>query len=109
MSKFESNDTPKYIKKKNSSTSKADAKSKHKHEYVDCLLVERENNYPYPASYCKICGKVGYSSCFEITENTDSGYRRLLSNEEIFEKYKELEQIKVDRHWQKYVPVCEVN
>ena len=108
MNNFEENDIPKYVKKKHSSTSKSNTKSKHKHEYVDCLLVERDNNKPYPASYCKICGKVNSALCLDITEDTDFGHKRLLSNEEIFEKYKYLEHIKVDSIWQKYVPIGKV-
>ena len=105
MNNFEENDVPKYIKKKNSSTSKSSTKSKHRHKYVDCLLIERENNRPYPASYCKICGKVNSSLSLEIVEDSEFGYRRLLSNEEIFEKYKDIEHIKVDSCLQKYISV----
>ena len=108
MNNYEQGDIPKYIKKKESSTSKSNIKSKHKHEYVDCLLVASGGAHPYPASYCKICGKINHSSPLEVCEKTESGYRRLLSSEEILEKYKDLERIEIDSYWQKYVPVCEV-
>lgn len=95
-------ETPKYRKKKLSSTSKSFEKSKHKHEYIMCLLLEQAR--PYPASYCKICGKIG-NVAFGSTERLEDGRYRLLSDEEVFEKYKHLEQIQVETIWQKYVPV----
>lgn len=51
------NEVPKHIKKKKSSISKSREKSKHRHEYVDCLLIV-DNKKPYKATYCKFCGKV---------------------------------------------------
>lgn len=106
MNNFEENDIPKYVKKKHSSTSKSNTKSKHKHEYVDCLLVERGSNKPYISSYCHICGKVyNVSMCVEENEN---GMRTLLSDAEVFEKYKNLEHVKVDNIWNKYIPISKV-
>ena len=66
------NDIPKYKKKKNSTISKSLDKSKHKHEYVDCLLIVGNRKYPYKAAYCKVCGKIGDMHLFE-TEKTDNG------------------------------------
>jgi hypothetical protein len=97
-------DIPKHRKKKGSSTSKSKEKSKHKHEYVECLLIERENNKPHRATYCKICGKIGDIKVFE-TEKTEKGYYRTLSSDEVFEKYKDLEKIYIEDLWQKYVPI----
>ena len=101
------NEIPKYIKKKESSVSKSKVKSKHKHEYVDCLLV-KDNDRPYKATYCKICGKIGNINFFE-TERTENGYFRILDNDEVFEKYKDLERFYIDDVWQKYVVLNKEN
>lgn len=95
------NEIPKYIKKKESSVSKSKVKSKHKHEYTYCLLV-KDNDRPYKAKYCKICGKIGDINFFE-TERTEDGYYRVLDTDEVFEKYKDLDKIYVEDVWQKYV------
>lgn len=96
-----SNDVPKYIKKKESSVSKSKVKSKHNHEYVNCLLV-KDNDRPYKATYCKICGKIGNINFFE-TERTENGYFRILDTDEVFEKYKDLERFYIDDIWNDYV------
>lgn len=95
------NEIPKYIKKKESSVSKSKVKSKHKHEYVDCLLI-KDNDRPYKATYCRICGKIGDYNFYEV-ERTEDGYYRVLDTDEVFEKYKDLEKIYVEDIWQKYV------
>ena len=96
------NEIPKYHKKKQSSTSKSSTKSKHKHEYKPCLLIH--NNHPHWATVCKICGKIGNLHFFE-TEHTEDGYYRSLDNDEVYEKYKDLEKYYIEDIWQKYVPV----
>lgn len=101
------NEVPKYIKKKESSISKSKKKSKHKHEYVNCLLV-KDNDRPYKATYCKICGKIGNINFFE-TERTENGYFRILDTDEVFEKYKDLEKIYIDDVWQQYVVLNKKN
>lgn len=99
------NDVPKHKKKKESSTSKSKVKSKHKHEYIECLLITKERKYPYLATYCKTCGKIGDLHFFEC-ERTDKGMYRQLNAHEVYEKYKGLEKIYVDDNiWQKYVPI----
>ena len=100
---YDIQDIPKYIKNKQSCKSKAKKKSNHKHEYRDCLLIERKNDYPHKASCCKICGKIGRLS-FHETEEKD-GFFVVMDKEEVFEKYKNLEQIYIDDIWQKYVPI----
>ena len=82
------NDIPKHRKKKQSSTSKSSVKSKHKHEYKEVVLIH--NDKPHWATICKICGKIGDLHFFET---------------EVFEKYKDLENIVIDDIWQKYVPI----
>lgn len=86
------NEIPKHRKKKEPSISKSNIKSKHKHKYIDCLLME--NGKPHKATYCKICGKV--DNVFFLWN---------MSNNEIFEKYKDLVQIEVDSIWEKFVPI----
>lgn len=98
------NEVPLYRKKKESNTSKAKVKSKHPHEYVDCLFVKGVN--PHKGTYCQICGKIGDMKFFE-TEKTDKGFYRQLNKDEVFEKYKDLERIKIDDVFQKFVPVTE--
>ena len=100
-----SNEIPKYRKKKQSSKSKSFEKSKHKHEYVDCLLVYKVK--PYKANYCKICGKIGDLRFAETEKVERNGelYHRVLGKEEVFSKYKDLECIEVDDIWDKYIPI----
>ena len=84
------NEIPKHRKKKQSSTSKSGKKSKHKHEYKEVVLIH--NDKPHWATVCKICGKIGDLHFFET---------------EVFEKYKDLENIVIDDIWQKYVPISQ--
>ena len=86
---------------KQSSTSKSSTKSKHKHEYKEVLLIH--NDRPHWATVCKICGKIGDLHFFE-TEKCEFCYRRL-DDDEVYEKYKDLENIVIDDIWQKYVPI----
>lgn len=98
------NEIPKYHKKKQPSTSKSSTKSKHKHEYEPCLLIH--NGHPHWATVCKICGKI-YDLHFFETEHTEDGFHRSLDDDEVFEKYKDLEKHYIDDIWQKYVPVSQ--
>ena len=98
------NEIPKYRKKKQSSTSKSNTKSKHKHEYKEVLLIH--NNRPRRATVCKICGKIGDLHFFEA-ERTEQGYYRSLDSNEVFEKYKDLENIFIYDIWQKFVPISQ--
>ncbi len=93
---------PKYRKKK-SSKSKSANKSDHKHQYKDCLLVDEENR-PHKAQYCKICGKINNIIFFE-TERVDERFRRMLTDNEVLQKYKDLEQFQVKSMWDKYVTI----
>ena len=101
---MDNNEIPKYRKKK-SSKSKSASKSDHKHQYDDCLLVD-DKNRPHKAEYCKICGKINNVKMFE-TERIDGGRFRMLTDDEIFQKYKDLEQFQVKDMWDKYVTISE--
>ena len=94
------NEVHKHIKKKESSVSKSKEKSDHKHEYVDCLFIK--DDYPQKGTYCKICGKIGDISFFEL-EEFESGFFRILDAGEVFKKYKDLEKIYIEGVFQKYV------
>ena len=95
------NEIPKHRKKKQSSTSKSSTKSKHEHEYKEVILIH--NGRPHWATVCKICGKIDYLHFFE-TEKCEFGYRSL-DSDEVFEKYKDLENIVIEDILQKFVPI----
>ena len=96
------NEIPKHRKKKQSSISKSSTKSKHKHEYKEVLLIH--NGRPHWATVCKICGKIGDLHFFE-TEHTENGLIRSLDDDEVFEKFKDLEKYYIEDIWQKYAPI----
>ena len=62
--KFSSDlEIPKYLKRKENDISKANKKSKHKHQYEECLIRYKwnwEENKIHTSlnSYCTICGKI---------------------------------------------------
>jgi hypothetical protein len=67
----------KYIKKKDSSTSK----SKYKHKYTDCLLIEKDR--PHRSKVCEICGKIGNVNFFE-TKEYGLHSRIMMTDEKVF-------------------------
>ena len=99
---MDNNEIPKYRKKK-PSKSKSASKSDHKHQYDDCLLVDEENR-PHKAEYCIICGKINNVKTFE-TKRLDGGHFRMLTYDEVFQKYKGLKQFQVKDMWDKYVSI----
>lgn len=89
---------PKHKKKKPSSVSKSEYKSKHKHEYVEavCIMPSYYNKEMVNIiSYCKKCGKI--YNFHRPYEKTRMGTYRMLTDEEILEKYKDLKTIKLDK------------
>ena len=62
--KFSSDlEIPKYLKRKENDISKANKKSKHKHQYEECLIRYKWNWDEHKIhtslnSYCTICGKI---------------------------------------------------
>lgn len=99
---IEQAEVPKHKKKAKSSTSKSNNKSKHKHLYEECLFIE--DGHPHWGTYCSVCGKIGNVHFLE-SEKMDNGMWRALDYDEVYEKYKPLEQIQVDSIFQKFVPV----
>ena len=112
------NETPKYIKKKQSSTSKSSEKTKHKHEYTEKCIVKYPTrhllafNIEYRfaiATYCKYCGKIENIWHPEIEDNFNRGLihnaKRYMSDEEILEVYKDLDVVEISDLFQKYLPI----
>lgn len=79
-------EVPKYKKK----VKKTVKKSKHKHIYKDCLFFVRSSNTYRKGEYCEVCGKIGDFNLLEGVK-LDNRFSRMLSQEEILEKYKDLE------------------
>lgn len=94
-----------YKKRKGSSVSKAKVKAKHKHTYEDCLLFE--NGKPNKATYCSICGKIDDVKVFDFVRI--SGGYRVLSEDEVLEKYKDLKKFEVESVFQKCIPKEELS
>lgn len=99
---IQENDIPKYLKQTKSNTSKSNHKSKHKHQYEECLI-----QYPITFAgkifintklygYCSICGKIGsvkngkFKAELEQLKKSRQGNNSFLiaiSGDEIYEKY----------------------
>lgn len=90
---------PKYLKQKESNTSKSNRKSKHKHQYKECLIqypvIFAGKNYTKTGlySYCAICGKIGNrfkedkSIINDFTDTPTGRCYSIISDEELYEKY----------------------
>lgn len=101
---------PKYLKQKESDVSKSNRKSKHKHQYEECLIQykwnfksnaftqeEKERIHTSLSSYCTICGKIGgiiknskYQKEIDVLQKqrqTGSNFWISLSGEEIYKMY----------------------
>ncbi len=96
---------PKYRKNTGSNISKIEKKSKHKHQYEECLiqynmkigLISKPTALTTSlGSYCTICGKIG--DRFKEENSIVKDYRRIvetpigrcyqmISSEELYEKY----------------------
>jgi hypothetical protein len=72
---------------------KTSTKSKHKHTYEECLLLSEDK--VCRATYCTLCGKIGDRFIFETVPYNDR-FNRMLTDEEIIEKYKHLKSFEVD-------------
>lgn len=83
---FINDEIPKY-KKKSQKTIK---KSNHRHTYKPCLLYDVNRDSHHKSEYCTICGKIGETKFFESAE-TVNGFSRGLTQEELLQKYKDLE------------------
>lgn len=104
------NEIPKYLKSTESSISKSNRKSKHKHHYEECLIQnkwnfksnaftqeEKERIHTSLSSYCIICGKIGgiiknskYQKeikALQKQRQTGNNFLESISSEEIYEMY----------------------
>lgn len=90
---MQSGHEPTSYKKK--STKKKPKKSDHKHEYQRVIAVDKNFNLPFDAEKCCICGKINVRYMY-FFEKTDRNFHRLLSCEEVKEKYPELEEVEID-------------
>lgn len=93
----EYDEIPKYRKRKNSKSSKAN----HKHKYEKCLFDI--DGRLHVGKFCKICGKIGDIEFFQCIKDTESRYSRLMTNEEVEDKFKELPKFKLQNICQKYI------
>ena len=99
---IQENEIPKHLKQKESNISKSNRKSKHKHQYEECLIqypfIFAGKNYISTClyTYCTVCGKIG--DRFKEDKSIVKDYRRtvdtpigkcysLISDEELYEKY----------------------
>lgn len=94
---------PKYRKNTGSNISKIEKKSKHKHQYEECIIrykfsfMGKDNLHTELSSYCSICGKIGgrFSEEKSIVEDkitygvfkNGMKYFSLMSGKEIYEQY----------------------
>lgn len=107
---IQENEIPKYLKSTESDVSKSNRKSKHKHQYEECLIQykwnfksnaftqeEKERIHTLLSSYCTICGKIGgiiknskYQKEIDVLQKQrqkGSNFWISISSEEIYEMY----------------------
>ena len=99
---IQEHEIPKYKKTKKSNISKSNHKSKHKHQYEECLIqydstfVGKIIRHTRLTGYCTICGKIGSvknGKCeIELEQlrkerQGDSKFCVFISSEEIYERY----------------------
>ena len=97
---IQENEIPKYLKSTESNISKSNRKSKHKHQYKECLIqyqfsfAGKNNIQTQLCSYCTICGKIGDRLKDSIVKDyikSELHNRRIIysvmSGTELYEKY----------------------
>lgn len=97
---IQENEIPKYLKSAESDVSKSNRKSKHKHQYKECLIqyqfsfAGKNNIQTQLCSYCTICGKIGDRLKDSIVKDyikPELHNRRtiysVMSGTELYEKY----------------------
>ena len=99
---IQENEIPKYLKSTESNISKSNRKSKHKHQYEECLIqypiafAGRTHISTKLYGYCSICGKIGsvkngkYKTELEQLEKSiqdNSNFLITISGEEIYKRY----------------------
>ena len=100
---MEFEEIPKHRKNTGSNISKISKRSKHKHNYEECLLryetnyFGKNNIHTSLSSYCSICGKIGGKLKNSIVENyhrtgmLSNGikYHSIIPGDELYEEYKD--------------------
>ena len=97
---IQENEIPKYLKSTASNISKSNRKSKHKHQYEECLIqyqflfAGKNNIQTQLCSYCTICGKISDRLKDSIVKDyikSELHNRRtiysVMSGTELYEKY----------------------
>lgn len=107
---IDADETGRYKKRTTSDVSKIKNKSKHKHQYADVLISVGPSNSLYTGKICIVCGKIkDLGLATGRTEINGKICCRILTREEIKEKYKELKEYHIDNLLQKYVELEENN
>lgn len=115
---------PKYRKSTDSNISKSNRKSKHKHQYEECLIQydfpynDRTNTTTRLSSYCTICGKIGGK--FKEDKSIVKDYERFtyipsigkchsfITSKELYDKYHNvLPVFHIEDMFDKYVDLNE--
>ena len=100
--------TGRYKKRTDSDVSKVKNRSRHKHQYVDVLISVGPSNSLYIGRICTVCGKIkDLKLATDRVEIDGKMYYRMLTDEKIREKYKDLKEYHIDNHSQKYVKLEE--
>lgn len=67
-------------------------KSKHKHQYVKCLLRINDKHISYAlGNRCSVCGRTKITNMFITELDEETGCHAMLHNEEILNRNKDLE------------------
>lgn len=89
---YDDDDMMKYKKKARKTVNK----SNHKHIYEDVLVTSINNGhqYLYLGKRCSICGKTKQETMFLSERDKETGFYRMLHNDEILKKYGNLPKVK---------------
>lgn len=99
MNNIDNNEVAKHRKK---SKYKGEKRANHKHVYVEAL-ADLKGSY-HRLTHCTICGRINDKYIFETIPIEDNiNGRRLLTNEEVYEKYKHLPRVTLNELDDKYV------
>jgi len=101
---IDTDETSRYKKRTDSDVSKVKNRSRHKHQYVDVLISVGPSNSLYTGRICTVCGKIkDLKLATDRVEIDGKMYYRMLTDEKIRKKYKDLKEYHIDNHSQKYV------
>lgn len=119
MNNDQYDEVPKYKKQKESNISKSNKKSKHKHQYEECLIQYNFTQYNLNKlmtklmSYCTICGKIGdkfkedKSMVKDFSWKVDTNYGicyAVISDEELYKRYhNKMPVFFVEDIWSEYI------